>query len=261
MEFLARALDLLVHLDRSLGLVVQTYGVWAYPVLAAVIFAETGLVVTPFLPGDSLLFAAGAIAARGGFNVWALAALLTVAAIVGDAVNYWVGRALGTRLVASGRYVRREHLDRTHAFYERYGATTIVLARFVPIVRTFAPFVAGLGRMTYSRFTVYNVTGGALWVGLFVFGGYWFGNLPVVRRHLSLVLAGVIAVSLLPIGLEVLRAWRHDRRGVGGLQVPVEPGSAGSAGPASRGSTRGASAVAPPSTGPSMPGSTPRPRD
>ncbi|MDR7554090.1 MAG: DedA family protein [Armatimonadota bacterium] len=208
MEFLARALDVLVHLDRSLNTVVQTYGVWAYPVLAAVIFAETGLVVTPFLPGDSLLFAAGAIAARGGLNVWALAALLTAAAIVGDAVNYWVGRALGARLVAAGRYVRQEHLDRTHAFYERHGAKTIVLARFVPIVRTFAPFVAGVGRMTYSRFTVYNVTGALLWVGIFVFGGYWFGNLPLVQRHLTLVLAGVIAVSLLPVGLEVVRAWR-----------------------------------------------------
>ncbi len=208
MELLARALDIFVHLDRSLGTVVQTYGVWAYPVLAAVIFAETGLVVTPFLPGDSLLFAAGAIAARGGLNVWALAALLTASAIVGDAVNYWVGRALGARLVAAGRYIRQEHLDRTHAFYERHGAKTIVLARFVPIVRTFAPFVAGVGRMTYSRFTVYNVTGGILWVGIFVFGGYWFGNLPLVQRHLTLVLAAVIAVSLLPLGLEVIRAWR-----------------------------------------------------
>ncbi|MDR7482633.1 MAG: DedA family protein [Armatimonadota bacterium] len=210
MEFLARALDLLVHLDRHLGTLVQAYGVWAYPVLALVIFAETGLVVTPFLPGDSLLFAAGAIAARGGLNVWGLAALLAAAAIVGDAVNYWVGRALGVRLVAPGRtrYIRQEHLDRTHAFYERHGARTIVLARFVPIVRTFAPFVAGLGRMTYSRFTVYNVTGAALWVGIFVLGGYWFGNLPLAQRHLTPVLLGVIVVSLLPVGREVLRAWR-----------------------------------------------------
>jgi membrane-associated protein len=213
-EFLARGLDLLVHLDRSLGTVVDAYGAWAYPVLALVIFAETGLVVTPFLPGDSLLFAAGAVAARGGLNVWGLAALLAAAAIVGDAVNYWVGRALGARLVGGGRsrYVRQEHLDRTHAFYERHGAKTIVLARFVPIVRTFAPFVAGLGRMTYSRFTVYNVTGAVLWVGIFVFGGYWFGNLPVVQRHLTLVLLGVIVVSLLPVGLEVARAWRGRER-------------------------------------------------
>lgn len=210
MEFLARAVELLVHLDRHLGTLVQTYGVWAYPVLALVIFAETGLVVTPFLPGDSLLFAAGAVAARGGLNVWGLAALLAAAAIVGDAANYWVGRALGARLVAPGRsrYIRQEHLDRTHAFYERHGAKTIVLARFVPIVRTFAPFVAGLGRMTYSRFTVYNVTGAVLWVGIFVLGGYWFGTLPLVQRHLTLVLLGVIAVSLLPVGREVLRAWR-----------------------------------------------------
>ncbi|MGH2403967.1 MAG: VTT domain-containing protein, partial [bacterium] len=170
-------------------------------------FCETGLVVTPFLPGDSLLFAAGTIAARGSLDVGILAAALVVAAVAGDAVNYWIGRLAGTRVMrARGRwYLRQEHLDRTHAFYERHGAKTIVLARFVPIIRTFAPFVAGLGEMTYSRFTLYNVFGGIAWIVTFVFGGYYFGNLPVVRQHFSLVVLAVIVVSIVPLVIAFVR--------------------------------------------------------
>ncbi|MGH2375363.1 MAG: DedA family protein, partial [bacterium] len=178
-------LDFLLHLDQHLDAITRTYGLGAYVILFLVIFCETGLVVTPFLPGDSLLFAVGTIAARGTLDVWVVAAALVVAAIAGDAANYWIGRLAGTRILrARGRwYLKQEHLDRTHAFYERHGAKTIILARFVPIIRTFAPFVAGLGRMTYARFTVYNVTGGIAWIVIFVFGGYYFGNIPAVRQH------------------------------------------------------------------------------
>ncbi|MGQ0548941.1 MAG: DedA family protein [Armatimonadota bacterium] len=207
MEVARSLLEVLLHLDQHLDAIIRTYGVWAYLILFVVIFCETGLVVTPFLPGDSLLFAAGTIAARGTLDVGILAIALVVAAVAGDAANYWIGRLAGTRILrAQGRwYLRQEHLDRTHAFYERHGAKTIILARFVPIIRTFAPFVAGLGRMTYSRFTVYNVTGGIAWILIFVLGGYYFGNLPAVRRNFTLVILGVIVVSVLPIVVAVVR--------------------------------------------------------
>ena len=200
-------LDFILHLDQHLDAIIRTYGIWAYLILFLVIFCETGLVVTPFLPGDSLLFAAGTIAARGTLDVAILAVALMVAAVAGDAANYWIGRLAGTRILrARGRwYLREEHLDRTHAFYERHGAKTIILARFIPIIRTFAPFVAGLGRMTYPRFTLYNITGGIAWILIFVLGGYYFGNLPAVRRNFSLVILGVIIVSVLPIIIAVAR--------------------------------------------------------
>jgi membrane-associated protein len=199
--------SIVLHLDQHLDGFIQAYGVWAYSLLFLIIFCETGLVVTPVLPGDSLLFVAGALAARGSLDVWWLAVLLAVAAVGGDAANYWIGRSVGARLFRNGqvRYLKKEYLDRTHQFYERYGAKTIVLARFVPIIRTFAPFVAGLGTMTYRRFAVYNVSGGVGWIALFVFGGYFFGNVPAVRRHFSLVVLAVIVISLLPMAVALVR--------------------------------------------------------
>lgn len=199
-----------LHLDQYLDLIIRNYGVWAYAILFLIIFSETGLVVTPFLPGDSLLFAAGAIAARGSLNVWWLAGVLVVAAVAGDAVNYWVGRVAGAKLFRDGkvRFLRQEHLDRTHRFYERHGAETIILARFVPIVRTFAPFVAGLGKMTYRRFATYNVVGGVAWIAIFVFGGYFFGNLPIVKRNFTLAILAIIVISVLPMAISF---WRERR--------------------------------------------------
>ena len=208
MELLAHAVEFILHVDRHLDLFIRDYGTWAYALLFLIIFAETGLVVTPFLPGDSLLFAAGAIAARGSLDVGLLAVLLAVAAIVGDALNYWIGHTLGDRLVGGKRIrlIKQEHLDLTHQFYERHGARTIILARFVPIVRTFAPFVAGLGRMTYRRFATYNVVGGITWITLFVLGGFFFGNLAVVQRHFGLVIIGIILISFAPM---VLTIWQE----------------------------------------------------
>jgi membrane-associated protein len=210
-SFVREWIDVLLHLDRYLDAIVGTYGTWTYALLFLIIFCETGLVVTPFLPGDSLLFAVGAIAARGLLSVPVLCGLLSVAAVAGDAVNYWIGRAAASGVLHSRyrRFVKQAYLDQTHAFYERHGAKTIVLARFVPIVRTFAPFVAGFGSMTYSRFATYNVVGGVTWIVLFVLGGYLFGNLPVVKEHFTLVVAGVIAVSFLPM---IVAVWQERRR-------------------------------------------------
>jgi len=207
-ELLSQAVEFVLHLDRHLDLFTRDHGTWAYLVLFLIVFAETGLVVTPFLPGDSLLFAAGAIAARGSLDVGVLALLLAGAAVAGDAVNYAVGRTLGDRLIGGGRIklIRREHLDRTHQFYERHGARTIILARFVPIVRTFAPFVAGLGQMTYRRFATYNVVGGIAWILLFVFGGFFFGNLAVVQQHFGLVIIAIILMSFVPM---VFTMWQE----------------------------------------------------
>jgi len=207
-ELLAHAVEFILHLDRHLDLFIRDYGTWAYALLFLIIFAETGLVVTPFLPGDSLLFAAGAIAARGSLDVGVLAVLLAVAAIVGDAVNYWIGHTLGDRLVGGKRIrlIKQEHLDRTHQFYERHGARTIILARFIPIVRTFAPFVAGLGHMTYRRFATYNIVGGITWIALFVIGGFYFGNLAVVQQHFGLVIIGIILISFVPM---VFTIWQE----------------------------------------------------
>ncbi len=213
MEWLTQLADLFLHLDRHLGEIIGQYGVWTYAILVLIVFCETGLVVTPFLPGDSLLFAAGSLAALGaGLDPLLLFLLLTAAAIAGDTVNYWVGAWLG-KGVTEGRYrfIRRDYLDRTHRFYERHGGKTIVLARFVPIIRTFAPFVAGVGTMTYSRFLAYNVVGAVAWVGLFVWAGYFFGNLPVVKENFSMVILAIIALSMIPIGVEVLKAWRERR--------------------------------------------------
>jgi len=205
-------IDLFLHFDRHLAEFVATYGVWVYAGLFAIIFAETGLVVTPFLPGDSLLFAAGALAATGAFNIWLLLGLLTVAAVLGDAVNYAVGDAVGPRVFTSidrtsfwQRMLNKDHLDRAHAFFEKYGGKAIVLGRFVPIVRTFVPFVAGAGTMTYSTFAFYNVTGALIWVGVCTLAGYAFGNVPIVRDNFTFVALGIVAFSMIPLLVEFLR--------------------------------------------------------
>ena len=204
--------DIFLHLDTHLTQFVATYGGWVYALLFLIVFAETGLVVTPFLPGDSLLFAAGALAAAGGLNVWTVIALLSVAAVLGDAVNYAAGRFVGPRVFSatdrsSGlhRLLNREHLQRTHAFFEKYGGKAVVLGRFVPIVRTFVPFVAGAGAMTYARFAVYNVVGGLIWVGICTLAGYAFGTVPIVKNNFSLFALGIVFVSVIPIGIEMIR--------------------------------------------------------
>ena len=209
MDLLPRIIDLFLHLDTHLGQLISQYGTWTHLILFLIVFCETGLVVTPFLPGDSLLFAAGTFAALGALDLWLVVLLLIIAAIAGDTVNYWIGAYIGPRAFRGDiRFLRKEYLDRTHAFYEKHGGKTIILARFVPIIRTFAPFVAGVGAMSYPKFIVYNVAGAVLWVGLFVVGGYFFGNIPVVRENFTLVILAIIAISVLPIAVEALRARR-----------------------------------------------------
>ena len=209
MDWLKFLIDLFLHLDQYLGTVVQTYGAWTYLLLFFVIFMETGFVVTPFLPGDSLLFAAGTFAALGWLNLALLFLLMAGAAILGDTANYWIGHYIGPRAFSSDiRYLKREYLDRTHAFFEKHGGKAVVLARFVPIVRTFAPFVAGVGAMTYSRFLFFNVFGGALWVTLFLSVGYFFGNLPFVKHNFELVILAIILISVLPMFTEYLKERR-----------------------------------------------------
>jgi membrane-associated protein len=216
---MAELIDLFLHLDKHLATLVASYGPWIYGLLFAIVFAETGLVVTPFLPGDSLLFAAGTLAGTGALNIYAVATLLLAAAVGGDAVNYSIGRMIGHRIFEHDaepqgwhRLINREHLARAHEFFERYSGKAVVIGRFVPIIRTFVPFVAGGVAMTYPKFAFYNVMGGILWVGLCVGGGYAFGNVPVVRRNFSFVVLGIIAVSLLPVAIEFLQALRARAR-------------------------------------------------
>jgi membrane-associated protein len=199
-------IDIFLHLDRHLGDFAQAHGSWTYGFLFAIVFLETGLVVTPFLPGDSLLFACGALAASGALQPAALFVVLAAAAILGDTANYSIGKAIGPRAFTDKvRFLKREHLLRTHAFYERHGGKTIFLARFVPIIRTFAPFVAGIGTMSYVRFFAYNVVGGMTWVGACLLAGYAFGNIPIVKDNFSLVILGIVGVSMLPLAIEYLR--------------------------------------------------------
>jgi membrane-associated protein len=209
MDLLRQFVDLFLHLDAHLSEVISAYGVWTYAILFLIVFLETGVVVTPFLPGDSLLFAAGTFAALGALDVRLLFVLLTLAAIIGDTLNYAIGNYIGPRaFTGQFRLLKREHLERTQAFYDRHGGKTIILARFVPIVRTFAPFVAGVGTMHYARFISYNVVGAVTWVALFTFGGYFFGNIPAVRANFTLVILAIVGLSVLPMVLEYLRSRR-----------------------------------------------------
>ncbi|MEJ5202755.1 MAG: DedA family protein [Anaerolineales bacterium] len=205
-ELIKFAIDFVIHLDKYLSMIINWAGAWTYAVLFVVIFIETGLVVTPFLPGDSLLFAAGTFAALGDLNPFLMWFLLSGAAILGDTANYWIGHFVGEKAFTSNsRLIKKEYLERTHAFYEKHGGKTIFLARFIPIIRTFAPFVAGIGRMRYGYFISYNVFGGLIWPGLFIFAGYFFGNVPVVKENFSLVIIAIIVISVIPAVVEALR--------------------------------------------------------
>ena len=207
MEMITAFIDIFMHLDKHLDLIIREYGVWTHAILFLIIFCETGLVITPLLPGDSLLFAVGTFAAMGSLDVKFLAISLSIAAIAGDTVNYWIGHFVGPKVFSKekSRFFNRDYLDRTHRFYERYGGKTIIIARFIPIIRTFAPFVAGIGRMTYLRFILYNIVGGVAWIGAFLFGGYFFGALPFVKQNFSLVILAIIVISMLPGLIEFLR--------------------------------------------------------
>jgi membrane-associated protein len=207
MDIIKTLIDFVLHLDTHLVTLTASYGVWTYAILCLIVFCETGLVVTPFLPGDSLLFASGALAAMGALKPWWLILILSAAAVVGDTLNYWIGYYTGPKvfLKEKSRFFNRDHLIRTHKFYEKYGGKTIIIARFIPIIRTFAPFVAGIGTMSYRRFVAYNVIGGVLWVLIFILGGYFFGNIPVVKRNFTLVIMAIIVISVMPPAVEYLR--------------------------------------------------------
>jgi len=211
MEFIASIVDLFIHLDQHLLQLSAQYGAYLYLLLFLVIFAETGLVIAPYLPGDSLLFAAGALCSLGAMDVWLLLVLLCIAAIAGDSVNYTIGSRFGQKLFTSktSKLFNQEHLNKAHVFYEKHGGKTIILARFVPIVRTFAPFVAGIGTMSYRHFFLYNVVGGFVWVSLFLLAGYWFGNHPFIKKHFGMVLVGVVLISIIPIITELISARRQ----------------------------------------------------
>ncbi|HKY00925.1 MAG TPA: DedA family protein [Burkholderiales bacterium] len=210
MDILLMFWDLIVHLDKHLADLVQQYGVWIYALLFLIVFCETGLVVTPFLPGDSLLFVSGAVWAISGMDAHWLAVCLITAALCGDNVNYWIGRVLGPKVFKweNSRFFNRKALDRTHAFYEKHGGKTIIIARFVPLVRTFVPFVAGIGKMTYTKFISFSVIGALTWVLSLVYAGYFFGNIPLVKNNLSVVIIGIIILSLMPMIVEYVKARR-----------------------------------------------------
>ncbi len=210
MNFVQILVDLFLHLDKHLSAVITQYGTWTYGLLFVVIFIETGLVVTPFLPGDSLIFAAGTFAALGSLDVWLVFLLLAFAAVLGDTVNYWIGHYLGERAY-NIKWIKREYMDRTRGFFDKYGRKTIFLARFVPIVRTFAPFVAGVGQMSYGAFISYNIFGGIVWVALFTFAGYFFGNIPFIRDHFSLVVIAIVLISVMPMVYEAVKAQRENK--------------------------------------------------
>lgn len=218
-ELVKFVIDFVIHLDKYLSMIISWAGVWTYAVLFVIIFIETGLVVTPFLPGDSLLFAAGTFAALGDLNPFLLWLLLSVAAILGDTANYWIGHFIGEKaFTTNSRLIKREYLDRTQAFYEKHGGKTIFLARFIPIIRTFAPFVAGIGRMRYGYFISYNVFGGIIWPGLFIFAGYFFGNVPIVKENFSLVIIAIIIISVIPAVVEAMRNRKSP------VKTEAEPG-------------------------------------
>jgi len=213
MDFIFNYIDFLIHFDRHLGGILQQYGTYTYAILFLIIFCETGLIVTPFLPGDSLLFVVGTFAAREDLDRNTLLMLLPLAAIIGDNVNYWVGHFFGPRMAEKGksRWIRQEYMDRTGHFYEKYGGKTVFLGKFLPIIRTFAPFVAGIGSMTYPRFLFFNITGAITWVFVFVLGGYFFGNLPFVKKNFTMVILAIIVLSVLPSVVELIRARRQAK--------------------------------------------------
>lgn len=220
LDLLKKLIDFILHIDAHLKEIIQNYGLWTYAILFLIIFAETGLVITPFLPGDSLLFAAGAFCAPTidhpdpVLNVHIMAVLLFVAAVIGDTVNYWIGSKFGPAVFRreDSFFLRRKHLDRANAFFEKYGGRAIILARFVPIVRTFVPFVAGVGKMSYSRFLTFNIVGGFIWIYFFTYAGYWFGTRPFVQKNFKMVILAIIILSIVPMVFEGFRAWRENKR-------------------------------------------------
>ena len=214
MEFISHIVDFILHLDKHLQIIIEQYGVWTYLLVFLIIFCETGFVVTPFLPGDSLLFALGTFTATGALNLPLLLILLSVAAISGNMVNYAIGRLLAPQILRQQKikFIKQEYIERTHRFYEKYGGKTIIITRFIPIIRTFAPFLAGVGTMSYFKFFSYNVIGGILWICFFTLGGYFFGNLPVVKENFSLVILIIIVLSLLPAVIEILRSRSHSSK-------------------------------------------------
>ncbi len=208
MEFVKFVFDFILHIDVHLGEIISNYGLMTYAILFAIIFVETGFVFVPFLPGDSLLFAAGAFVALGSLNLWVVIGLMIIAAILGDTVNYWIGHFFGDKLIANPKVpINKEHIEETQKFFEKHGGKTIILARFVPIVRTFAPFVAGIGRMKYSQFVSYNVIGGVAWVLIATLAGYFFGNIPFVKENFSLVVLGIVFVSIVPMLVPLIKKW------------------------------------------------------
>ena len=213
MDLIRLVIDFVLHLDVHLDEIIRNYGTWTYGILFGIVFLETGFVVTPFLPGDSLLFAVGTFAARGSLDLYTAMLLLSIAAVLGDTVNYWIGAWVGPKVFhgESSRFLNREHLRRTHEFYERYGGKTIIIARFVPIIRTFAPFVAGIGTMSYVKFIAYNVIGGVGWVVSITLAGYFFGNIPVVKNNFTFVIFAIIIISMLPGVIEYIRHHRRSR--------------------------------------------------
>lgn len=213
-DILFLLIDIVLHVDRYLNTIIQTFGIWSYVILFLIVFCETGLVVTPFLPGDSLLFAAGAFAAIGSFDVAILLVIFSSAAIIGDNVNYWVGHFVGPKIFhrENVRFLNKKYLDRTHEFYERHGGKTVILARFMPIIRTFMPFVAGIGRMHYPRFLAFDISGGIAWPSIFVLSGYFFGNIPIVKQYFSLVVIAIIVISVTPIFYQIVKIRLESRR-------------------------------------------------
>ena len=214
MELLTDFIDIVLHLDRHLIWLIENYENWIYVILFLIIFCETGLVIMPFLPGDSLLFVAGAIAANGVMDVQFLVVLLMLAAFTGDNTNYWIGRYLGPKIFSrtDSRILNRKHLDKTNLFYEKHGGKTIIFARFLPIIRTFAPFVAGIGRMTYTTFMSYSAIGSLFWINFFIFGGYFFGNVPIVKNNLSFFILGIVFISIIPGIIQFVRSWLEKNR-------------------------------------------------
>ena len=204
-ELITNPIDFILHVDKYVGVILQDYGILSYLILFLVIFCETGLVITPFLPGDSLIFITGAFAAKGYINIFVIFFVLTLAAILGDTINYWMGNFFGEKIFSKSKFFKKEYLKKTNKFYEKYGNKTIILARFVPIIRTFAPFVAGIGKMNYPKFLIYNIIGGILWVSIFLFSGFFFGEIPLIEENLTIVIFIIIFISILPPIIEYIR--------------------------------------------------------